>query len=337
MVGGKSDNFAAVFSNMMQYLGETISLGVAVSWTVTALVAEVASKRIGAQALNVWRMILSLLLLGLTLWVLTGSALPLYADATTWMWLLSSGLVGYVFGDYCLFNSYVYMGSRWGQLFMMLAPIAASLSAWLLIGETLSLRAILGIVVTLTGISMSVVSRREKGAEESAVGSRHHVRAGLKVPLKGVLFGIGAGVGQGVGLVLSKAGMEHYALTIPEGSEAVGSLMPFASTMMRAMAGLVGLTVIMFLKGEGSRLISALGDRRGMLCTVIATVTGPFVGVSLSLMALIYTSAGVAQTLMSLTPILILWPSHVFFGQRVTRVEVCGAVISVVGVSLFFF
>ena len=66
-------------------------------------------------------------------------------------------------------------------------------------------------------------------------------------------------------------------------------------------------------------------------------MTGPFVGVSLSLMALIYTSAGVAQTLMSLTPILILWPSHVFFGQRVTRVEVCGAVISVVGVSLFFF
>ncbi|MGN1237115.1 MAG: DMT family transporter [Bacteroidaceae bacterium] len=320
----------------MQYLGETISLGVAVSWTVTALVAEVASKRIGAQALNVWRMILSLSLLGLTLWVATGSALPLYADATTWMWLLASGLVGYVFGDYCLFNSYVYMGSRWGQLFMMLAPIAAALSAWVLIGETLSLKAILGIVVTLTGISMSVVSHRDKGEEMSVGGSGHHVRAGLKVPLKGVLFGIGAGVGQGVGLVLSKAGMEHYALSIPEGADVVEGFMPFASTMMRAVSGLVGLTIIMYLKGEGWRLLGALRDRRGMVCTLIATVTGPFVGVSLSLMALLYTSAGIAQTLMSLTPILILWPSHVFFGQRITWVEVCGAVISVVGVSLFF-
>ena len=42
------------------------------SWTVTALVAEVASKRIGPQVLNVWRMALSLLLLGATLWFATG-------------------------------------------------------------------------------------------------------------------------------------------------------------------------------------------------------------------------------------------------------------------------
>ena len=32
----------------MQYLGETISLVVAFSWTITALFAEVASKRIGS-------------------------------------------------------------------------------------------------------------------------------------------------------------------------------------------------------------------------------------------------------------------------------------------------
>ena len=52
----------------MQYLGEIISLGVACSWTVTALFAEVGSKRIGSLQLNVVRMLLSLVMLGITLW-----------------------------------------------------------------------------------------------------------------------------------------------------------------------------------------------------------------------------------------------------------------------------
>ena len=321
----------------MQYLGETISLGVALSWTVTALVAEVASKRIGPQVLNVWRMFLSLLLLGTTLWFVTGSVLPQYTDSITWIWLLASGVVGYVFGDFCLFNSYVYMGSRWGQLFMMLAPISASITAWLLLGETLSLQVTVGIVVTISGIAVSVLGKPEKSASGSDDSQKtDHRRLALKLSPRGVLYGIGAGVGQGIGLVLSKVGMNHYELCVPAGAHDVAEAVPFASTMMRACAGLTGLLLIMVLKGEAHKLPKALKDAKGMMCTLVASFTGPFVGVSLSLMALLYTSAGVAQTLMSLTPILILWPSHVLFHQRITPIEIVGTVVSMVGVSLFF-
>lgn len=313
----------------MQYLGEMISLTVAASWTVTAMVAEVATKRVGPQVFNVWRMIISLVLLAATLMVVTGNVLPMYADSTTWLWLLASGAVGYVFGDYCLFNSYLYMGSRWGQLFMMLAPIAASFTAWGLLGETLTLQVICGIVITLSGIALSVLNKQGGADSEQR-------RLGLKIPLKGVFFGIGAGVGQGVGLVLSKVGMDHYEQCIPAGCEDVVDTMPFASTMIRACAGLTGLLIILIAKGEAKRLPSAMRDAKGVVCTLIASITGPFVGVSLSLMALLYTSAGVAQTLMSLTPILILWPSHVFFHQKITLLEIIGAVISMFGVALFF-
>ena len=86
------------------YLGESIALAVAVSWTVCALLSETVSRRLGAHVVNVLRMVLSLLFIGALLWVCTGSPLPPRADATTWGWLLASGLVGYVFGDYCLFK-----------------------------------------------------------------------------------------------------------------------------------------------------------------------------------------------------------------------------------------
>ena len=53
-------------------------------------------------------------------------------------------------------------------------------------------------------------------------------------------------------------------------------------------------------------------------------------------MAVQYTEAGIASTLMALTPIFILWPAYVLFKQRVTVKEIIGAAISVVGISLFF-
>lgn len=307
------------------YLGEIISLAVAVSWTVTALFAEVASKRIGSLQFNVVRMFLSIVMLGLTLWCFTGSPVPLYANSDAWLWLSLSGFVGYLLGDYCLFNSYILIGSRFGQLFMTLAPIAAAFSAWAILGERMSFQAVVGMLVTISGIGLSVLN---KG------GGKH--RLSLKLPLKGVLFGIGAGIGQGVGLVLSKVGMNHYEQSIPAGEELVADLMPFASTMIRAITGFIGFFLVMIFQKKLSTMSVALRNRKGMNAALWATFAGPFIGVSLSLMAVQYTEAGIASTLMALTPIFILWPSSFFFGQKVTTKEIAGAVISVVGVSLFF-
>lgn len=308
----------------MNYLGECISLAVAVSWTVTALFAEVGSKRLGSLQLNVIRMLLSLMMLGTTLWWFTGSPFPLYADGKAWFWLSLSGFVGYLLGDYCLFNSYVLIGSRFGQLFMTLAPLAAAISGWAILGERMSYQAILGMVVTLTGIGISVLNK----------GTSHAFS--LKLPLKGVLFGIGAGVGQGVGLVLSKVGMNYYELSIPAGEEMAHDLLPFASTFIRAVTGSIGFLCVMGVQKQFHTLAVAVRDGKGMNAAFWATTTGPFIGVSLSLMAVQYTEAGIASTLMALTPILILWPAHLFFHQRVTFKEIVGAVVSVAGVSLFF-
>ena len=324
------------------YLGQSIALAVAVSWTVCALLSETVSRRLGAHVVNVLRMVLSLLFIGALLWVCTGSPLPPRADATTWGWLLASGAVGYVFGDYCLFNAYLLIGSRFGQLFMTLAPAVSAVAGWLLLGERLSAQALAGMAVTTTGIAVSIFGRGAPDADEAGRGARRRVR--LNLPARGVLLGIGAGVGQGLGLTLSAVGLHHYAAdwargaasTAPAAAEHLRWLLPFAATQMRAVAGLPGFLLILFLAGKGGALRRACTDGRGWLLMAATVVFGPFVGVSLSLMATQYTSTGVAMTIMSLSPVLILWPAHVLFGQRVTRREVLGALISVAGVALFF-
>ncbi|MCR4915954.1 MAG: DMT family transporter [Prevotella sp.] len=304
----------------MTYIGELISIGVAFSWTATALLSEFGSKRLGNLTLNVLRMAMALLLSLVLFAVVTGSPLPPGASPEAQGWMLLSGLVGYVIGDFCLFQCYIIIGSRYGQLFMTLAPLSAALMAWVTLGQQMTLMSIVAMLVTLLGIGISVLGRGE-----------HH-RVSLRLPLSGVLFAIAAAVCQGVGLVLSKIGMDHYQTVegVPEW------IVPFSANFYRCIAGIVGFSLLLWLRDGFRPLREALHDRKGLTAATATTIFGPFVGVGFSLMAVQYTAAGIASTLMAMTPIIILLPSKWLFHERITWRAVLGAVISVVGVSLFF-
>jgi drug/metabolite transporter (DMT)-like permease len=308
------------------YIGEAISLFVAVSWTITAIAFVYTGRRIGTLSLNINRLSLAILMLGLTLLFFTGSFFPANAGKEAWFWLAVSGFIGYVLGDYCLFSSYILIGSRFGQLFMTLAPPSAAIAGFFILEETLSVNAWLGMFVTMSGIGLSIFGKR-------AGSSR---RISLKLPVKGILLGIGAGMGQGIGLVFSKLGMNYYMLNIDMQDAVAVNLVPFASTQIRAIIGVAGFLSIMFCTRRGKTLIRSFSDRKAMVSASVGTFFGPFIGVSLSLMAVQYTEAGIASTLMALTPIMILAPSYLFFKQKITLREITGAVISVLGVSLFF-
>lgn len=324
--------------------GESIALLVAVLWTTGAIFGELASKRLGALPLNVIRMVLSLLILGIALWFMVGQPYPYLADKETWMWLSLSGLMGFGFGDYCLFNSYMLIGSRFSQLFMTLAAPFAAITAWFLLGEHMTWLGLIGMVVTLTGIGMSILGKEPQGTSEGSVSSgdacvasrskKRHIA--VKLPIHGVVFGIGAALGQGVGLVLSKVGLEHYTASAPLQDGMSSMTYPVGGTMIRALTGLLCFLLLLIMKKKVGQLKVAVRDGRGMHFAFWATMLGPAVGVSLSLLAVQYTSTGVAQTLMALTPVLIIWPSYLIFKSKVTAQEIFGAIIAVCGAALFF-
>ena len=305
----------------MTYIGEMISIGVAFSWTATALLSEFGSKRLGNLTLNVLRMGLALVFSLVLFFVVTGSVMPPGASAEAACWMLLSGVVGYVIGDFCLFQCYIIIGSRYGQLFMTLAPLSAALMAWITLGQQMNAMSILAMMITLFGISISVLGRGE-----------HH-KVGLKLPLNGVLFAIGAAMCQGIGLVLSKIGMDHYEASLAGMPD---WLVPFSANFYRCVAGIIGFSLLLYFRKGLEPLREAMHDRKGLMVAMATTVFGPFVGVGFSLMAVQYTAAGIASTLMAMTPIIILLPSYWLFHQKITWRAVVGAVISVVGVSLFF-
>ena len=293
------------------HAGEIAALATACCWTVTALAFEAAGRRVGSLAVNLIRLVPGFLLLTVYCWLVRGVAFPVDASAHAWLWLSVSGLVGFTVGDLCLLRGFVLVGARVSMLLMALVPPITTVLGLVIMGEVLSARELLGMFLTVVGVSSVVLERRPDQAGRLQ-----------RLPVGGILLGFGGAVGQSLGLVLSKVGM--------------GSYDAFAATQIRVIAGIVGFAIVFTAIGWWPRVRAALDDRRAMAATGFGAVFGPFLGVALSLVAVKYTHAGVAATIMSLVPVLIIPASVLLFRERVSRLAVAGAVVAVTGSALLF-
>lgn len=294
-----------------QHTGEMASLFVAFCWTLTSLAFESAGRKVGSLQVNIIRLLMAFVLLGFLSWIRNDMFLPLNASIDTWFWLGISGFVGFVLGDVFLFQAFVVVGARISMLIMSLAPPLAALFGWWLLGERLTLSHFIGMGITLAGISLVVISK-----------TRHSGLFQINYPIKGVLFALGGALGQGLGLVISKLGMKDYD--------------PFLSTQIRVIFGIFGFGVIMAFTGHLKSLLSVVKHKPAMIRISIGAFFGPFLGVSYSLLAIQHTTTGVASTIMSIVPVLIILPSYFVMKEKITLKEIIGAVIAVVGVSVLF-
>ena len=321
----------------MVILGEILALCASLVWTVSSLSAEVSSKRIGALSLNIVAMFFAFLFLNIALLCFTGLPFPQYLNAKALYWIIASGILGYVICNYFLFTAYALIGSRFGQLFMMLTIPSATLAGWIFLDEKLTLQEFIGMLVTFTGITMSILSKGGSApttSDQTTQSSNH--KFGIKLSPKGVVYTIIASIAQGVGLVLGKIGMIHYHEHVPEGLTKINNFIPLSASYVRLAVGLLGFILIITFSRKFSVVKKNLHDKKGFLTAVLTATAGPFLGATLALFAMRYSKAGIAATLLELTPVLIILPAYFLFKQKVRLIEIIGAIISVFGVSLFF-
>lgn len=296
------------------HLGELAALTTAVCWAVSSIAFTRAGRRVGALALNLIRLALAFAFSILLALVLRGAPLPLDATAAQWGWLSLSGLVGFVFGDLCLFQAFVLLGARLSLLIMATAPPMTALLGWWLLGEALSRTAIAGMALTLAGIAWVLLARP---AEAVPTGQPRPTSM-----RRGVWLGLGGALGQAGGLVLSKYGMGDYDA--------------FAATQVRILAGLAGFIAVYTAIGFWPRFRVALRDRVALRQATFGAVLGPLIGVSMSLIAVQRTHTGVAASIMATTPLLIIplsaWIDH----DKIRWPDLAGAILAIAGVALLF-
>lgn len=298
-------------------VGESAAVATSFCWTLSSLYFTAAGKRIGWLGVNAYRTIMAIGLLAATHLILLGTLIPA-ANESQWFWMGLSGVVGLGIGDSGLFAAYVIIGPRRSLLLMALAPAFAAAAAYVLLGETIDELAIVGIVITLIGVVTVILEGEERSGETRISGGQR---------VAGVALGLVGAMGQGVGLALSKQGIELNPAAV---------LNPLSATLMRLLLGALFIWVLALLSGRLPRVFAASSDIGAMRDTVFASFLGPYLGITLSMVAVTFTQTGVAQTLLSLMPVMIIpvvWISH---HQKTSRRGILGAIVAIVGVAIIF-
>jgi drug/metabolite transporter (DMT)-like permease len=295
-------------------IGEIAALGTAFFWSLTSIQFTQASRRIGSVRTNRIRLVLAVTFLLLTHLLLYGEPWPIQAEPFRWGWLGISGVVGLVLGDASLFQSFIAIGPRRGMLMMTLAPVISALVAWGWLGETLSPVEIAAILLTVGGIAW-VVSEGNQGQENSVESRKQY---GL-----GVLFGLGGAIGQALGLVLAKQGL-------------VGDFPSLSATLIRMLVATGALWLITLVRGQVAETWQALKDREAVTSVIGGSLTGPFLGVWLSMVAVQRAHVGIASTLMAMSPIMLIPLTHLIFGERISPRSIAGTVVALAGATIIF-
>ena len=274
---------------------------------------SMAGRRVGSLSVNVIRLTIALFLLLTTTIILFGTDFnEIYAGGNVW-YLLMSGLIGLTLGDAALFQALVWIGPRKTSLLFSSVPIATSLIAFVSIDERLSLIAWVSIFVTIFGICWVVM---EKPAGGKAV-------TGGKSSLPGIIAALIGVIGQAAGLVLSKAGM----------GDAVD---PLPATLLRIAAGALGIYTYIIISGKTGVILRGIRDKKALVFIMGGAFFGPFAGVWLSVVAVKYTEAGIAATLNSTVPIMMLPVVYFVFRERISVRTIIGTIIAVAGIALLF-
>lgn len=293
-------------------LGETVALLTSVMWAFTAVFFTFAGARIGSFAVNRVRLLMAVILLGLTLWITQGTPFVPGASPRHWLWFGLSGLIGLALGDSFLFQAFLELGPRKAALVMSSWPIFSALLSYLVLTQTLSLVEWLGILLTILGIAWVVLEKSNSGGAVAGADFS-----------KGVFFAFAGAFCQALGIVVARKGLD-------------GTITSLSGTMIRMLVAAAAIWAVTLLAGRAKESIIKMKDGRALFFTALGSIVGPFLGVWMSLVAVEHAKVGVASALMALMPVMMLPLGRIFFGDRITPRSVLGTLAAFFGVVVLF-
>lgn len=294
----------------MPYLGELSALATAFLWSGTSLAFSSAAEKTGSLQLNINRMIMASVLLISTILIMNFS---FNLSSSQYTNLIISGIIGLVIGDSFLFKGYRYIGARISMLLMALSPAMSTLLAFIFLGERISFLGLIGIFVTLGGIALVVL------------GKETDPNAKYKITAVGLFFGFMGALGQSAGLIFAKFAFEE------------GDINGFVATFVRVFSSILILLPAALLIKRYKNPVKLYSDNRSAFgATLLGTILGPYLGITCSLIAVAHTKVGIAATLMSTMPIIMLPMLRYIYKERLTWRAIAGAVLAVAGVAMLF-
>lgn len=306
--------FDSLFSSGI-VLGGAAAIVAALLWAVATVIFSKLGEDIPPAELNLVKCSVAVAMMIITS-LLMGEALP-HSGWLPYALLAGSGIIGIAIGDTAYFESLNHLGSRLTILMTVLAPPMAGIISWVFLKEQLEIYAWLGILLTMAGVAWVIWQEQ------------HDNQTKPKHLWRGIFFSLIACLAQSVGAVFSR-----YALTET-------TISALQTAIIRLLAGIVVLALMVAFSRRLSFTwlkqpsVSGASPARLMGMIVLVGILGTYIAIWLQQISLQYAPVGIAQTLLSTSPIFIL-PIAALRGEKVTWKSVLGVVLALAGVFVLF-
>ena len=272
-------------------LGVTLSLTTALLWALSPLCFASAGRKIGSFSVQLLRSLggTALLLLITAVYLIAVPEARVLPDGKTTFWIAISGFFGLVIGDGLLYEAFVTLGPRRSIQIMMLAPVASVVAGWVMLHESLDLRTLIGIAVTLLATFYAVL------AQQNSASNREAPREPGHITLKGVVYAIAGSLCIGLGAVSARHAFATSA-----------TLDPMVATTVRVGLSTLMIWAFAFTIGQGISPLRHCTDRWVLSRMVPGVLAGPVLGMICYITALKSLEAGVVSTLSAISPLFIL-------------------------------
>ena len=290
------------------FIGEVAALATALLWAVATVLYGRIGRSVSPVALNLMKNVIAAAMLWVTL--LPSEGILFGLDRHAAILLLLSGAIGIGVGDSAFFQALRWIGPRRALLLTTLSPPMTALLALIFLNEALTLRAWLGVVITVCGVGWVIAERAAPVSTEQ--GSE----------IGGAAFALLAALCQAAGAVLSHAAFLHLSLNP-------------ARTALTRLAG--GILILLVLSPVMRRAMHVQWRKVSRIwgLLLITVFLGTYLALWLQQVSLKYAAAGIAQTLFATSPLFVL-PIALKMGERVTFRAVSGVVVALAGVAMLF-
>lgn len=279
------------------------------------------TRKWGAVAVNHFRLIVAFVVLTI-ITMLLDKKLPFelftIPSSTEYIYLFISGIIGLVVGDYFGFHSMAILGAKRFSIFNSIAPGAALAFGFIMVGERINFIGIIGVAVSIGGMMWFIKASSTKEIEEHLVHEYGKAR-------KGILFGVLSGLCQGFQIALAKKAITGES-----------SLTPVHATWIRVLGAMLAYFIFTFITGKFTkRVIRPIRNEKSMILKAAsASIFGLVLSIILVMWSLTLCKVAIAQTIISLAPIIVLPMAYFLYREKMTAKTFLAGLLSVFGVYL---
>lgn len=287
-----------------QFIGYLFALISAFLWALVAILYKNIGRKVSPIGMNVGKSLVAVLCTGILLFIKGFESV----GNNTLFFLIISGVLGISLGDTFFFMAIYRLRPSMAILMTTLIPAITVLLAVLFLNEHPSIKCWIGIVLTITGITI-VLSKKNPECKAK------------EISVSGVIYGLLTSICCAASVIFSKF--------------ALASISALEASFIRHLSGLI------LLIGWGIASLNLklwfkplLTDTSLISRLFVTSFLGTFLGTWFCLLGLKFAPASIATVLNSTSPLFIIPLSHIILKEKISNNCIIGSIVAVAGVCI---